>query len=88
MSNTTDTFKRASSTPHYELWEGFEAIDIIKEVLTPEEFRGYLKGNVLKYRLRNGRKEGTNDMFKEEHYRSLLDDVGLEAQQYGVFGVD
>ena len=35
---------------------GIETIDFIKAKLTPEEFRGYLKGNVLKYASRAGHK--------------------------------
>lgn len=44
-----------NSPSHYQL-DGFEAIDIIKAILTPEEYRGYLKGNVLKYPIREQRK--------------------------------
>ena len=40
-----------NSPSHYQL-DGMEAIDIIKAALTPEEYRGYLKGNALKYMLR------------------------------------
>ena len=47
---------------HYELWENFEAIDVIKLVLTDEEYKGFLKGNILKYRLRVGKKD---DVLKE-----------------------
>ena len=39
---------------------GIETIDFIQAKLTPEEFRGYLKGNILKYGSRLGHKE--NDM--------------------------
>ena len=39
-----------NSPSHYQL-DGFEAIDIIKAALTPEEYRGYLKGNALKYKI-------------------------------------
>lgn len=40
---------------HYKVG-GIETIDFIKAKLTPEEFRGYLKGNVLKYASRAGHK--------------------------------
>ena len=40
-----------NSPSHYQL-DGMEAIDIIKAILTPEEYRGYLKGNTLKYIIR------------------------------------
>jgi hypothetical protein len=36
---------------HYKK-KKWEAIDIIKDVLTPEQFEGYLIGNSLKYLLR------------------------------------
>ena len=35
---------------------GIECIDAIQAALTPEEFRGYCKGNALKYIWRNGKK--------------------------------
>lgn len=41
---------------HYKLFPDMIAFDVIKAVLTPEELRGYLKGNILKYRLRAGQK--------------------------------
>ena len=39
---------------------GIETIDFIQAKLTPEEFRGFLKGNILKYGSRIGHKD--NDM--------------------------
>ena len=45
-----------NSPPHYKIG-GIEAIDYIQAKLSPEEFRGYLKGNVLKYTSRAGYKE-------------------------------
>jgi Protein of unknwon function (DUF3310) len=39
---------------------GIETIDFIQAKLTPEEFRGFLKGNILKYGSRLGHKD--NDM--------------------------
>jgi hypothetical protein len=40
---------------HYKVG-GIETIDFIQAKLTPEEFRGYLKGNILKYTSRAGHK--------------------------------
>ena len=45
-----------NSPPHYKVG-GIETIDYIQAKLTPEEFRGYLKGNVLKYTSRAEYKE-------------------------------
>jgi len=41
---------------HYKVG-GIETIDFIRAKLTPEEFRGYLKGNVMKYVSRAGHKD-------------------------------
>ena len=58
---------------HYELWEGFEAIDVIKLVLTDEEYKGFLKGNILKYQLRLGKKDDVSkEIEKIEDYKREL----------------
>ena len=49
--------------------------DVMQAVLTPEEFRGFLKGNVIKYAMRHGKKEGTDDAGKAQHYRQKLAEV-------------
>lgn len=43
--------------------------DLMELVMSPEEFRGFLKGNIIKYTLRAGRKAGaTDDADKAKHY--------------------
>lgn len=49
--------------------------DVMQAVLTPEEFRGYLKGCVIKYGMRQGKKDGTDDAGKAKHYRQKLAEV-------------
>lgn len=39
-----------------------ECIDVIRAVLTPEEFKGWCKGNALKYSLRAGRKDPAKEV--------------------------
>ena len=56
---------------HYELWDDFEAIDVIKASLTPEEYKGYLKGNVLKYKLRD-KGQDESDKVKIKDYQNEL----------------
>lgn len=53
-----------------------ETIDVIKMALTPEEFRGFLKGNVLKYELRAPYKHETpdEDYQKAKDYFNLLEE--------------
>jgi hypothetical protein len=56
---------------HYKAL-GIQPIEVMKEVMTPEEVTGFLKGNLLKYSIRQGRKEGTDDANKARHYATLL----------------
>ena len=49
--------------------------DVMEAVLTPEEYIGYLKGNVIKYSMRAGRKEGSDDAGKAMHYKYKLKEV-------------
>jgi len=54
---------------HYMLFENMEAIQAIEQLLTPQEYLGYLKGCELKYRLRAGKKEHiTEDIHKALQY--------------------
>ena len=58
---------------HYAIAPNIEAIDIIKASLTPEQFKGYLLGNFLKYRLRAGDKgDLQQDIDKSNWYRERL----------------
>lgn len=58
---------------HYRTFPDMEAIDIIQEVLTYQEYIGYLKGNYLKYKLRAGLKNDTEkDIAKAEWYQGEL----------------
>ena len=57
-----------NSPMHYKVG-GYEAIDVIRAKLTPEEFLGYCKGNVLKYLMRaNYKGHHDNDIGKAEWY--------------------
>ena len=58
--------------------------DVMQAVLTPEEFRGYLKGNVIKYAMRAGRKDGSDDAGKAQHYRQKLAEMySQEGRRHG-----
>lgn len=41
-------------------------------MLTPDEFRGFLKGNVIKYRYRANLKNGKEDLAKADNYAYYL----------------
>lgn len=46
------------SPKHYKLpGLNIESIDVLRAVLTPEEFKGFCKGNALKYLIRAGKKD-------------------------------
>jgi hypothetical protein len=60
---------------HYAVFadKSKQAMDIIQDTLTDEEFIGYLKGNILKYRLRAGEKDDTlQDIAKAQQYNHML----------------
>ena len=54
--------------------------DVMEAVLTHEEFVGFLKGNIIKYSMRQGRKD-SDDAGKAMHYRMKLEEVlyGINA---------
>lgn len=53
--------------PHYRQGD-IECIDAIRAALTPEEFRGYCKGNALKYVWRERHKGGDESLAKANYY--------------------
>jgi hypothetical protein len=57
--------------PHYT--DGaVECIDAIAAQLTPEEYRGYLKGSIAKYIWRERHKGGIESLKKARWYLNLL----------------
>jgi hypothetical protein len=48
---------------------------VMEAVLTHEEFVGFLKGNILKYSLRAGHKDGSDDVNKAWHYVQKLKEI-------------
>lgn len=68
------TQENVNSPKHYTKG-GIETIAYIKAKLTPEEFRGYLKGNILKYMSRasyKGKEE--EDIRKSNWYSARLEE--------------
>lgn len=51
---------------------GIQPWTVMESVLSRQEFIGYLKGNIIKYSMRAGRKEGTDDAAKAFHYKQKL----------------
>lgn len=48
---------------------------VMELVLTSDEFEGFLKGNTIKYTMRAGRKDGSDDAGKAKHYMQKLKEV-------------
>lgn len=66
---------------HYTVG-GFEALDVIKAKLTPEEYRGALKFNVLKYMMRaNYKGSHDSDCGKARFYAQKLEDFISEQEK-------
>ena len=66
-----DVVKKPS---HYQLIEGVEVIEIIASSMTEEAFKGYCLGNMIKYRLRCGKKDDiTQEIGKADFYGELYD---------------
>jgi Protein of unknwon function (DUF3310). len=65
---TSDTV----SHPLHYTSGSIECIDAIRAALTPEEFRGFCKGNVIKYTWRERIKGGDESLKKAEWYLKRL----------------
>lgn len=61
-----------SINPNHYVFGGIETIVYLKAKLTPEEYRGFLKGNVLKYVSREAEKNGEEDLKKAQWYLDKL----------------
>lgn len=77
--NAEVTHEDATPNPinpsHYKLSGGRKAIDIIQEILTPEQFIGFLRGNIFKYDIRYKQKGGVEDLKKSAWYKEKLIEV-------------
>lgn len=73
----TKVIEGVTQPSHYRLFDNVEAIEIIARAMTESEFRGYCFGNILKYRLRAGKKSeqahSEKDLAKADFYKELFD---------------
>jgi hypothetical protein len=65
-------------SPNHYTAGGIETIDYMQAKMSPDQFEGYLMGNILKYVSRYGRKNGAEDLKKGCWYLQKLIDF-LEA---------
>jgi hypothetical protein len=69
----SDANKTQIGGSHYTEME-IQPWEVMQSVLTHEEFVGYLKGNILKYALRQGKKQ-SDDAGKAKHYMQKLEEI-------------
>ena len=71
IASKSDAVKNPS---HYQVIDGVEAIEIIASVMSDEQWKGYCLGNIIKYRLRAGKKNKLDqDIGKADFYNELYD---------------
>ena len=58
--------------PDYYKNKNIETIEVIRNELTSDEFRGYLKGQIFKYLARHRLKNGIEDLKKAQWYMNYL----------------
>lgn len=61
---------------HYMLPNGGESVDVIRMMLTHEEYEGWCKGNLMKYIARYKQKGGTESLRKARVYLDWLIELG------------
>lgn len=75
MNKENDNVRNPS---HYQVLDGLEAIEIIASCMTLEQFHGYCLGNILKYRIRTGKKDNLEqDIAKADFYKELYDEYKI-----------
>lgn len=71
---TADNSDQVKNPKHYQLIEGVESIEIIARSMTKEQWKGFCLGNMLKYRIRAGKKDALQqDIEKANFYGELYE---------------
>ena len=74
---SAEAIEGVTKPSHYMLFDDIEAIEVIARSMTREQFKGYCFGNILKYRLRAGKKSELayleKDMAKAGFYGELYE---------------
>jgi hypothetical protein len=67
MTSTGDDMK-----PKHYADMAVDPLEVMANVLTDAEYTGFLKGSIIKYAMRAGHKEGSDDLAKCKFYEELL----------------
>ena len=65
---------------HYHKHGEYQPWDVLRAWLTPEEYRGYMKGTMIVYLARERDKGGDLDISKVQHYAEKLCEVLNDAK--------
>ena len=74
MDDEAPAMLRQVGGSHYREMD-YQPWHCIEDLLTREEWIGYLKGSLIGYAMRQGRKPGSDDAAKARHYADKLREV-------------
>ena len=84
-----EVWEHVNSPDHYNS-NTIETIDLIRDSMETEEYRGYLKGNIFKYvsRYRYKKKENPHeDLLKAQWYlNKLIEDMENDGKKWNLTG--
>lgn len=64
---------------HYKVLGEYQPWEVLRHWLTPEEYRGWMKGNAIVYLARERQKGAVVDIAKARHHlEKLLEVLGME----------
>ena len=72
VSTKKEASEDSVNHPLHYCQDGIECIKAIEASMTPEEFQGYCKGNVIKYVWRFREKNGLEDLKKAQVYLNWM----------------
>jgi len=82
MGEDLDNFDPIDKPSHYTIGEGIECIDYMKQVLSPEEYIGYLRGCMIKYQHRMNYKDTPqSNSSKARWYAKKLEEAYKEKYE-------
>lgn len=74
QESTAEKVDNVRKPSHYQLIAGVESIEVIARSMTTEQWKGFCLGNMLKYRLRCGKKGALQqDIDKANYYGELYE---------------
>ena len=71
-TSQNESVKDNVNNPQHYSSQSIECIVAMEAMLSPEEFIGYLRGNIFKYQWRYKQKNGVEDLKKAQWYQNKL----------------